>query len=104
MAIRWGGEEFVVLMPNTTAAGALVALERLGASGLGARPDGSAQTASIGLAERRVDAAGDGQQLVDMADTRMYAAKESGRNRMIGPDRSARPFLAPPAAGLRAVS
>lgn len=104
VAIRWGGEEFVVLMPNTTAEGALIAVERLGAAGIGMRPDGTAQTVSIGLAERIADGAVDGLQLVDVADTRMYAAKEGGRNQVIGPDRIARPFLPLPVPGLRAAS
>lgn len=44
------------------------------------RPDNSTpMTASIGIAERTEDQAVDWKSLVDMADQRMYAAKQSGK-------------------------
>lgn len=81
--IRWGGEEFLVVMPDTPLGGALVVLNRLAEHGLGVRPDASPQTASIGLAERRADGgrAADWEALVALTDERMYAAKRAGRNR-----------------------
>jgi diguanylate cyclase (GGDEF)-like protein len=84
--VRWGGEEFVLIMPNTTAPMACVALERVRTAGrgLGTRPDGSPVTASIGVAERIADAADDWHRLVEQADERMYAAKQAGRNRIMG--------------------
>ncbi|MBZ0092274.1 MAG: diguanylate cyclase [Sulfuricellaceae bacterium] len=86
MLARWGGEEFVLIMPNTYAGNAVAVLERLRASGLGFRPDGRAITASIGLAERIEDNIGEWRVLVDAADQRMYAAKQSGKDRiMAGP-------------------
>ncbi|WIM06519.1 MAG: GGDEF domain-containing protein [Candidatus Nitricoxidivorans perseverans] len=84
MLVRWGGEEFLLIMPNTDTPQACVALARLRAAGFGRRPDGAPLTASIGLAERRGDCAESWQQLVEMADTRMYAAKEGGRDRIAG--------------------
>lgn len=83
MLARWGGEEFVLIMPNTYAADAASVLERLRASGLGFRPDGSAITASAGLAERMEDNIGEWRVLVDTADQRMYLAKQSGKNRVV---------------------
>jgi diguanylate cyclase (GGDEF)-like protein len=80
VVIRWGGEEFVMVLPNTPAGAVADAVERLGALGLGLKPDGQAQTASIGVAERIADRAGDWASLVEAADARMYAAKRSGRN------------------------
>ncbi len=81
--IRWGGEEFLVVMPGTDARGGRIAVERLRANGFGLRPDGTPQTASIGLAERGHDGIGDWQVLVERADQRMYHAKQSGRDRAV---------------------
>ncbi|WP_404384935.1 diguanylate cyclase [Caenispirillum salinarum] len=83
IVIRWGGEEFLVVMPGTDAPGARVAIERLRAEGLGTRPDGARQTASIGVAERLSDNAADWGDLVERADQRMYVAKKSGRDRVV---------------------
>ncbi len=80
--VRWGGEEFVIIMPHTDCAGALIAVQRMRAVGIGERPDGQAQTASIGIAERNADGCADWQGLVEKADQRMYSAKQAGRNRI----------------------
>ncbi|MDZ4255228.1 MAG: diguanylate cyclase [Sulfuritalea sp.] len=85
MLIRWGGEEFVLILPNTTPELAQVALQRVVQAGLGLRPDGEPVTASIGIAERIHDHADDWRALVEKADVRMYEAKQSGRNLMVGP-------------------
>ena len=82
--VRWGGEEFVVLLPNTGCQQAMVGLERLRLSGFGLRPDALPQTASIGVAERIADAQDSGLRLVELADQRMYQAKQAGRNRLVG--------------------
>ncbi|MDR0528210.1 MAG: GGDEF domain-containing protein [Zoogloeaceae bacterium] len=81
--IRWGGEEFVVIMPNTNTQQAELALERIRKNGLGQRPDGKILTASIGVAERILDNAADSRRLVEIADQRMYQAKQSGRNQIV---------------------
>jgi diguanylate cyclase (GGDEF)-like protein len=82
--IRWGGEEFLAVMPNTDPAGAAIAVSRLRATGLGIRPDGRPLTASIGVAERVADGTESWNELVERADQRMYAAKQSGKDRVIG--------------------
>lgn len=82
--LRWGGEEFLIILPNTNCAEASAMLDRVRANGLGLRPDGSALTASYGIAERLVDCAKDWQHLVEIADQRMYQAKEGGRDRWVG--------------------
>jgi len=82
--IRWGGEEFLAVMPNTDPAGAAIAVARLRSAGLGMRPDGRPLTASIGVAERLADGTENWNELVERADHRMYAAKQSGKDRVIG--------------------
>lgn len=86
--VRWGGEEFVIVMPNTDAGHALIGLERVRATGLGMRPERLPLTASIGVAERIADRAADWRALVESADARMYRAKEGGRDRIVSCDLS----------------
>jgi diguanylate cyclase (GGDEF)-like protein len=81
--IRWGGEEFIIAMPNTPHDGAVKAVSRLLTRGLGQRPDGSTMTASIGVAEFLHDQPESLQHLIDMADNRMYLAKQSGKDRVV---------------------
>jgi diguanylate cyclase (GGDEF)-like protein len=81
--IRWGGEEFLAVMPNTDPEGARIAIARLREVGLGLRPDGKPVTASIGIAERVADQCGSWNELVERADQRMYIAKQSGKDRVI---------------------
>jgi len=80
--LRWGGEEFVVIMPDTDIEQARLALERMVRNGLGRRPDGNTLTCSIGLAERCTDYMENPGELLEIADKRMYIAKTSGRNRL----------------------
>jgi diguanylate cyclase (GGDEF)-like protein len=83
---RWGGEEFLLIMPNTDVEKAEAAIARLRSIGFGSRPDNAPVTASIGIAERSAMQAADWKALVDMADQRMYRAKQSGRDRMFSRD------------------
>lgn len=80
--LRWGGEEFVLIMPNTNLEQAQRAIQRMQKSGFGVRPDGTPLTASIGLSERIEDSSQDQQHLLALADKRMYLAKETGRNQI----------------------
>ncbi len=87
LAFRQGGEEFVVLLPETDARGAAIVAERLGAvvrdqpvpvnghSG----PVRVPVTVSIGVAVYP-DHAATGQQVLDAADDALYAAKSAGRD------------------------
>ena len=86
LVVRWGGEEFLVILPATDEAQARRAIARLAQAGLARRPDGSPQTASIGLAERIDDQAASWGDLARLADERMYAAKRAGRNACVGRD------------------
>lgn len=80
---RWGGEEFVLIMPNTTLEQAHAAMIRLRELGFGQRPDETPITASIGIAERKADTTDNWKSLVDLADQRMYQAKKNGRDRIV---------------------
>ncbi|HYD59862.1 MAG TPA: GGDEF domain-containing protein [Noviherbaspirillum sp.] len=86
IVLRWGGEEFVIVLPDANGSTAAAAIARLKEIGLGERPEGGAVTASIGIAERIADSTCDWQQLVDIADQRMYSAKLAGKDRCIGCD------------------
>jgi len=85
-AARWGGEEFVVLMPETGADAALHPARRILEqaqthcfSGVPKRPD---VTVSIGIATAPHPEIGSGEHLVDASDLAMYEAKKKGRNRI----------------------
>lgn len=82
--LRWGGEEFLLILPDTDGTTAAAVVRRLRESGLGKRPDGSDVTASFGIAERAADDAAGWPQLVEAADQRMYLAKLGGRDRCVG--------------------
>lgn len=84
---RWGGEEFLVVLPETTLDRAVMYAERLRLSieGHGRELadvyDGSLLSVSIGvtsLAPRRDDVSA----LVNRADEALYSAKNAGRNRV----------------------
>ncbi len=77
--IRWGGEEFIVILTNTPMSGARLVVDRIIDGWLGTRPDGAPLTASMGLAERQTDGATDWSELIALSDKRMYVAKTSGK-------------------------
>ena len=80
---RWGGEEFLVILPETDPAGARVVGERLRKSieSLAAFKDGPDKiTCSVGLAVFEGDA--NTAAFVDRADQALYRAKRGGRNRI----------------------
>ena len=79
---RYGGEEFLVLLPATDLEAAKPAVERLRASVQAevSAGDGEAITASFGLA---LWSAGEPvETLLSRVDTALYRAKELGRNRV----------------------
>ncbi|PZM95812.1 MAG: diguanylate cyclase, partial [Actinobacteria bacterium] len=86
-AFRNGGEEFVVLLPETDVSGGAVVAERLGAVVRGepievdvaGKPVRIPVTVSIGVAVYP-DHGESGQQVLDAADEALYAAKASGRD------------------------
>ncbi len=88
---RWGGEEFVVVLPETGADDATRAAERIRA-GIEAhcfQLEGEERlTCSIGVASFPPDAT-DTAALIDVADQAMYEAKRLGRNRVVTTNRVA---------------
>ncbi|BAI72320.1 GGDEF domain-containing protein [Azospirillum sp. B510] len=77
---RWGGEEFIILLPGTTVAEAVSTAERLRIQ-LESHvfPGGQRATVSLGVAECRQ---GDSWETwIRNADTALYSAKATGRNR-----------------------
>jgi diguanylate cyclase (GGDEF)-like protein len=89
---RWGGEEFVLLAPDTLHADAVALAERCRAAlhGVSTDPVGVV-TASFGVATLAAD--DDARSLMRRADLALYAAKREGRDRVVGiPDlEAARP-------------
>ncbi|WP_254869742.1 GGDEF domain-containing protein [Thalassospira lucentensis] len=75
MVVRWGGEEFLVLLPEVDTAHAEGILDRVMTPGLASLGAGKVQRGSVGVAERLEDAIAMPQNLIDLADQRMYDAK-----------------------------
>jgi diguanylate cyclase (GGDEF)-like protein len=92
--VRWGGEEFLVVLPDTPPEHIHGLFVRLREQGLGFRPDGEPLTASIGVASTSEPGVDDWHTLVTVADHRMYAAKQSGRDCIVLGDDVPRPFTA----------
>jgi diguanylate cyclase (GGDEF)-like protein len=87
LACRYGGEEFILLLPEAAPPAGLARAEqireqvgalRMTAGGRGVAP----VTFSIGLAAFPADGA-TGQALVQRADEALYAAKRAGRDRVM---------------------
>jgi len=92
LLIRWGGEEFVAVLPDTPLDKVPALLVRLRQQGLGQRPDGRQLTASIGIASNQETGIGSYESLVLRADLRMYEAKRQGRDAVVWPDGSCQPL------------
>jgi len=83
LAARWGGEEFLVILPETEAEGALKVAERLRAVIAQVRLDetpATPVTVSIGVAVFPLHGGDDGEVL-SAADRALYRAKRAGRDR-----------------------
>ncbi|MGC6389169.1 GGDEF domain-containing protein [Ewingella sp. S1.OA.A_B6] len=79
---RWGGEEFVILLPLTNLQGALHVAESLRASVQQlSLPNQPQLTVSIGVAQHQVNE--DSASLFKRMDDALYRAKTSGRNKVV---------------------
>ena len=84
---RYGGEEFCILLPETTEADAVAwcdrVRQRISSSTDLIENRELSVTASFGVAQRLADT-DSAEQLVDLADEALLVAKRSGRDRVIG--------------------
>jgi two-component system cell cycle response regulator len=87
---RYGGEEFVVILPNTGTEHAKVFCERFrkATESLSIPHNGTNMqiTISIGLAQYDVSSDKSSIDLLEKADTALYAAKKAGRNKVVAVD------------------
>lgn len=86
---RYGGEEFVVILPSTERRLAVQVAERLRENIEFTRVQAAGRdiqvTASIGIAFHSAENPCDAQRLISLADECLYEAKHSGRNRVCHP-------------------
>ncbi|MDB5565899.1 MAG: diguanylate cyclase, partial [Tardiphaga sp.] len=89
LAARYGGEEFVLLLPNTDADGCEQVGERIRTTvfELGmlhaSNPPSRRVTVSLGGAVSFPGIGGSPEALIEAADRALYAAKDSGRDRLV---------------------
>jgi diguanylate cyclase (GGDEF)-like protein len=93
LVVRYGGEEFLFVLPQTGLEGALRSAERLREK-IERTPfptdvEGKTVniTASFGVAEKTRDDHFSVEQLIDLADKALYRAKTSGRNKICAMER-----------------
>jgi diguanylate cyclase (GGDEF)-like protein len=84
---RWGGEEFILLLPETDLDQAYTFAQRIRRSietyHQTINDDTLILTASFGVAQREIEQM-QLNELINTADLRLYEAKQSGRNRVTG--------------------
>ncbi len=104
---RYGGDEFIVILPGCDAPGARSTADRLRASIAASRLTVGrkvlAVTCSVGVAVGTTEATLDRDGLLAAADTALYRAKDAGRNRVVMADDAppATPAKPGPPAGRR---
>jgi two-component system, cell cycle response regulator len=103
MLARYGGEEFIIVLRETSIAGAEVLAERIrcvvAETPIALPHAGTLMvTVSAGCASLACTGAADAGQLIQIADRRLYLAKQQGRNRIVGaaPVLHSMPPAAPP--------
>ncbi|HEY9736461.1 MAG TPA: diguanylate cyclase [Trichocoleus sp.] len=86
LVVRYGGEEFAVVLPNTSSSGAIMLAEQIqkAVRALAIPHECSDVSAivsiSLGIASLMPTTAGSPQQLIASADRALYVAKQQGRN------------------------
>ena len=88
LVCRHGGEEFAVLLPNTDLDAAIAVAERMRAA-VAAHQLGRNRTIAVTLSAGVAafpDDAHLAEELMKIADARLYRAKETGRNRVVAAD------------------
>lgn len=82
LVARWGGEEFLIVAPDTDHVAAARMAERLRRMLSARRPAGHVVTATFGVAEHEPGEGLDG--LLRRADQLLYRAKDAGRDQVLG--------------------
>lgn len=92
IAARYGGDEFVALLPETDPTGGWVLAEKIRLGVAGREIDGLAAraTVSVGVVAYPRDGT-TADDLMISADRAMYASKRTGRNRVAGPESESPP-------------
>ncbi len=97
---RYGGEEFIVVLPETTLASAVNTAERirLAIEQVPIRVDRELVkvTVSIGVSAAAPGAQSSAEALIETADRAMYEAKRGGRNRVMPAPRPSAPLRSSP--------
>ncbi|MHC4445034.1 MAG: diguanylate cyclase [Planctomycetota bacterium] len=86
VAARFGGDEFILLLPQTSAPAAYTLADRVVKrfdNNLKEMIQDADTTLSVGIASLRTSRAKSAEALINNADMAMYAAKENGRNCII---------------------
>ncbi len=83
---RFGGDEFALLLPETTLADAATAAERIRTTVATTRPPGIASPMRISIGVAAADAGQDVRGLLAAADTALHRAKANNRNQVVVAD------------------
>jgi len=83
MVVRYGGEEFVVLMNYCDGENARAKAESLRLDIEKLKPNGLEVTTSIGVTSLEPGATGDFEAMFHAGDQGVYKAKENGRNQVV---------------------
>ena len=89
LAIRYGGEEFLLVLPNTDASGAVVLAQQVQTAVMqlniphAGHFSSTCVTLSLGIATHIPTADSSWLQLLNLADNALYEAKKSGRNQYV---------------------
>lgn len=81
--VRWGGEEFLILLPETTSDGAIIVAEKIRKviESISFTNKDIKVTSSFGISLMKKDDTE--KELISRADKALYQAKESGKNKVI---------------------
>ena len=85
---RWGGEEFLILLPETNLKGAVQLGNKIRKS-ISAKPithEGQEINVTMSFGVSEYNSETHIEKIIDLADQRLYLAKNSGRNKVVSED------------------